>query len=380
MRGGTLVQVRTGRRADAFLHRAAGRVRRPPIAVGRRPPAPTMPAMLNRLLVPPLLGLFRRLAADTVSRVGGSLGILVFHLGIRRRVASRTMAEGLQATGWRRRDLIRRSYASMGASFLELWAIGGVDGPERHVRIINPAWLQLLLARSPSYIFLTGHLGNWEMGAHSVALLRPFIAYAKAQHNAVIDQLANRQRGALGIEVRHAEHGARTAAARIMRALRTGCMLGLMADQAPGSREGQPGYFLGIPTFCFPGPAFFAQRAGVPVVASCCLRRRAGRFAVFLGRPLLPAEIPERVLHQVGMDLLSALIARFPSQYFWQHRRFKDHLDLPPRAEEPWRRYGLRAVAFPAPLIAAVRAGLAPAAPLPADRAPAASTPASAAS
>jgi lauroyl/myristoyl acyltransferase len=42
------------------------------------------------------------------------------------------------------------------------------------------------------------------------------------------------------------------------------------------------------------------------------------------------------------MDRLSAIIAAFPGQYFWHHRRFKRPLELPRRAEEPWRVHGLR--------------------------------------
>ena len=39
--------------------------------------------MLNRLLILPLLRLLSLMAVDTASRVGGSLGLLTFYLGVR---------------------------------------------------------------------------------------------------------------------------------------------------------------------------------------------------------------------------------------------------------------------------------------------------------
>ncbi len=314
--------------------------------------------MLNRLVVLPLLRALNRLAADTASRIGGGLGVLVFHIGIRRRVASACVATALGLRGQARRAVVRRSYASMGASFLEIWTVGGVDGMERHLRFLNPAWQRLVNQRHPGCVFLTPHLGNWDLGAYSLRCFAPrVLAYAKAQHNPRVDELVNAQRARLGTEVLMAEHGDRGAAVKVMRALRDGVPVGLMADQGPGSREGVPAYFFGVPTYCHAGPGFFAKRGRVPIVPGLCVRARAGEFVVLAGRPL-PAEAgDEAVLIQAAMDLLCAMIAALPGQYFWQHRRFKNRLDLPARASEPWRRWGLRLLAEPLLLTRAAEPG-----------------------
>jgi lauroyl/myristoyl acyltransferase len=304
--------------------------------------------MLNRLVVLPLLRLLGRLAADTASRVGGSLGVATFHLGVRRRVASDCVATALGLRGPARRAVVRRSYASMGASFLELWTIGGVDGIENHLSSFAPCWQQLVLTRHPGCILLSPHLGNWDLGGHAVRRTLPrFIGYAKAQHNPEVDAAVNRQRQRAGIEVLFAERGDRTTAVQVLRALRGGVPVGLMADQGPGSREGVPAYFFGVPTYCHAGAGFFAKRAAAPIIPCMCLRLRAGAFAMFVGRPLPAASADEAGLNQAAMDLLAAMIGAVPGQYFWQHRRFKNRLDLPPRAVEPWRTRGLSLFADP---------------------------------
>jgi lauroyl/myristoyl acyltransferase len=310
--------------------------------------------MLNRLLVLPLLRVLNLLAADTASRVGGSLGLVVFHIGVRRRVASACVATALGLTGRTRRAVVKRSYASMGASFLELWSVGGVDGMENHLGFFAPHWQRQVLQRNPGCILLSPHLGNWDLGGNAIRRFLPrFIGYAKAQHNPQVDELVNQQRLRAGIEVLFAERGERATAVQALRALRNGVPLGLMADQGPGSREGEVAYFLGVPTYCHSGPGFFAKRAPAPIIPCMCLRVRAGRFAMFIGRPLFAGSASQSELVQVSMDLLAVMIARFPGQYFWQHRRFKNHLDLPPRPVEPWRSGDLRLLTEPLRLLGA---------------------------
>lgn len=304
--------------------------------------------MLNRLVILPLLRSLRLLAVDTASRLGGSLGVLTFHLGVRRRVASGCIRTALGLTGTRRRDIVRRSYASMGASFTELWTIGGVDGGERHLVGGNPLWLTRLARLHPGCVFLTPHLGNWDLGAHGLARLVPkLLAYAKAQHNAALDALANEQRSRAGITVLLTHHGDRTTAVQVLRALRGGTPVGLMADQGPSSREGTRAIFMGIETYCHAGPGFFAKRTGVPIIPGLCVRRRAGEFTLLVGRPL-PAEAgDEPALIQASMDLLGAMIAAVPGQYFWQHKRFKNHLGIATRSVEPWKIHGLSLINQP---------------------------------
>lgn len=297
---------------------------------------------LNMLIVVPLLRLLNRLAADTASRVGGGLGVLAMHLGVRRRSSQQSLTETLGLRGPARRAVLRRSYATIGATFFELLTVGGPDGIERHVHYATPAWQRLVHRRHPGCVFITPHLGNWDMGAASQRRdCSRLLAYAKAQHNPEVDDYVNTLRRKAGIEVLFAMHGDRTTAVTVLRALRQGAPLGLLADQRPWAEHGAPGYFLGIPTWCLPGSGFFAERCKKPLVPGVCVRRRAGDLVVFAGRPILPTGDEDRTM-QLGLDALSAAIAAFPGQYFWQHHRFKVRLDLPPRSEEPWRTHGLR--------------------------------------
>lgn len=292
--------------------------------------------MLQRLL----LNLLNRLAADTACRLGGTLGVLAWRLGIRRRMAARQVEACLGLRGPQRARLLRASYASIGAQFLQVWTIGGPDGPEHHVRVANPLWAAQVARRHPSAVFLTCHLGDWDMAAHALASLgREVLVYAKAQHNHEMDRMLNERRAAVGVRVILVQPKDRTSAVVALKALRRGAALGMLADQRPSG--GTAGWFLGRAAWCFDGPAFFARKAGVPIVPGFAVRTRAGRTLVVVGRPFA-ASGDHQADVQRCMDLISAMVARHPGQYFWQHRRFAGEPPmLPPRAGHPWRTQGL---------------------------------------
>jgi KDO2-lipid IV(A) lauroyltransferase len=285
-----------------------------------------------------LLGLLGRLSGDTAGRLGACLGLLAGALGIRRRVVDGNLARfGLR--GPARRAVRRRSYATIGANFIELWTVGGVNGPEHGVVMMNPRWLERLRRTEPGCVLVSPHLGSWEMAVGGVApRIGGVQVYAKPLHDRLIDELTNAQRMKLDCSVLLTD---RNAAVQALRRLRAGRCLGLLADQRPADHEAEPAYFLGQATNCHRGPGFFATRAKVPVVPAFCLRTGAGRYHVFVGRPWHPTTADDAT--QVVMDWLSAMVAAFPGQYFWHHKRFAGKTpDLPPRAREPWRERGLR--------------------------------------
>lgn len=295
-------------------------------------------APLFRTLTRVGLNALQFLAADTACRVGGSLGVLAWRLGVRRRLVSRTMEQTLGLRGALRARLARRSYATMGANFLEIWTAGGVDGVERHAWPANPLWAKHVQATNPNLVLATLHMGSWDgalIGGR--ASWTRVLAYAKAQHNEAMDALLNERRAITGAEVLLTRQGDRTGAVTVMKALRSGAVVGLLADQRPRRDEGIAARFLGVATWCHPGPAFFADRAGVQVVPAFALRIRAGQTKIYVLRPFSVAGLSSAAGTQRVMTALSAVVAAFPGQYFWHHRRFTDTPESCPDADPQWR-------------------------------------------
>lgn len=288
-----------------------------------------------------------RLHFRTAERLGGGLGIFVYHLGIRRALVAANMKMTLpDMSARRRRKAIRQSYASLGANVLSMLATYDAEHPfADDWQQMNPQWCEALGRRYPAAVYVTMHLGAWECNAWLTIrhlLQDRIICYATAQHFAAADAAINERRTSLGADMVFVRDGDRRGALDTMRNLRRGLgSVYLLADQGPRPQNGVPAWFLGQPTYCHHGPVIFAQRCGVPIIPCCTIRIGAGRFRYFTGRPLHVDGMSEAAAVQVYMDWISALIARFPGQYFWQHRRFKHAAESPPRDYEPWQAHGL---------------------------------------
>jgi Kdo2-lipid IVA lauroyltransferase/acyltransferase len=284
------------------------------------------------------MSIMQSLSSPTATRLGAWLGVMAFHLGIRRRLVRETLGLTLGVRGPERARLARRAYATMGANFIEIWTAGGQDGIEQHIEVANPTWARVVQARHPSMVMATAHLGSWDAALiGGRPLFSRLLAYAKAQHNVVLDKHLNDCRQITGAEILLTRQGDRTGAVTVLRALRSGAMVGLLADQRPRREEADAGTFLGQSAWCHPGPAFFAQRAGVVVVPGFALRVRSGLTKVYLLRPFQVAGLPPAVATQRVMDVLSALIAAFPGQYFWHHQRFSDVPEAASAPDPRWR-------------------------------------------
>jgi lauroyl/myristoyl acyltransferase len=296
-----------------------------------------MPPLAHRWLVAPLLRALGGLSAATADRCGGALGVAAFHLHIRRRVAADTIQRCLGLRGPARARILRRSYASMGANFLGLFTAGRASGWPLGAEQLNPLATAAWLRTHPAMVCVSGHLGVWDLGACLLARVAGrVIGYAKPQHDPATDEIINACRDRLGIRVVFAAAGDRLAATTALRAARDGIPVCLLGDQRPGRTEGAPGWFFDQPAWCHQGPGFFAVRARMALAPALCLRRRAGRYVGFLGRPRTCADQDTAV--QLAIDLQCALIAACPGQYFWQHRRFAGQPPaLSARTSSPWR-------------------------------------------
>lgn len=181
------------------------------------------------------------------------------------------------------------------------------------------------VARGRGGLVVTGHLGNWELGAfgvrHHGADLR---VMARPLDSPVLDALITPRRG--GAERVIPKVGGLKA---VLRTLRAGGWVALLADQNAG-RHGLFVPFFGLPASTFPTPAALAVRLDVPLYLGVCLRRpgREARFDVHLER-LAPPQTDGPRAERVRLLLaalnraLEAWIRRAPEQYNWAHRRWK---------------------------------------------------------
>jgi KDO2-lipid IV(A) lauroyltransferase len=170
-------------------------------------------------------------------------------------------------------------------------------------------------------IFLTPHLGCFEIIAQAIASRAPLTALYRPPRKPSLKPLAEQARARKGLKLAPANlSGVRT----LLKTLRAGGAIGLLPDQVPGAGEGIWTTFFGRPAYTMTLPAKMHQMSSAPLVLTYAERLSFGRgyaihFVRFDGRL---AGTPEQQARMINAAM-EQLIARCPSQYFWSYNRYK---------------------------------------------------------
>jgi KDO2-lipid IV(A) lauroyltransferase len=183
-------------------------------------------------------------------------------------------------------------------------------------------------------LFLTGHMGAWELKPFAHALYhRPIHFVVRAINNRRVDTLVNHYRSLSGNTPIEKKQSARS----ILRVLRQGGVVGILADQNAALEDSVFVDFLGTPAATTTGIARMARHTGAAVVPvysywDSALRKYRLRYEPALTlEPTQDEESDVRRYTALFNQALGAYIRRFPDQWFWVHRRWKTR----PPGEEP---------------------------------------------
>lgn len=184
----------------------------------------------------------------------------------------------------RRAERAREVWGSFGAVFGEFPHLARLDREaEQRIEVDIRGALAPLQDPPRPAIFVTAHVGNWELttlaaGRYGVPLV---VIYAP-DSNPWIDRLIRRHRRALRCELVPKRGGLRA----LLRALGEGRSLGFLIDTRQD--DGEPVPFFGRPALTSTVPARLAQRAGLQLVPVRAERTAPARFRITFGPPLEP--------------------------------------------------------------------------------------------
>ena len=216
----------------------------------------------------------------------------------------------------------------MAAELPRLWL-----GAAPPCRIVGEEFLLQAHAAGQGTVFLTPHLGCFEMSAQAVArrwgaahgpitvLYRP----ARQPWLARVMETARNRPGMQAVPTTLA--GVR----QMIKALRRGEGVGLLPDQVPPEGQGLWAPFFGRNAYTMTLAARLAQQTGATVLLARCERLSWGRGFVLVIEPL-PAALDdslEAAVLQINRAM-EHVIRQCPDQYLWGYARYKQ-----PRAEAP---------------------------------------------
>lgn len=177
--------------------------------------------------------------------------------------------------------------------------------------------LDELLKQGKGIIFVSAHLGNWELGAAAVAALGyKFNAVALAHPNKKLNELYWRQRTARGI------HGIPLgrAARECMLALRRNEIVAVLGDR-DFTTSRQTVEFFGEPARLPDGPAKLALATGAPLFPIFLIRRPNDTFEFVIDNPIWAdrtRDTVSAVMHKIA-EALERVISQHSEQWFLFH-------------------------------------------------------------
>ena len=170
-------------------------------------------------------------------------------------------------------------------------------------------------------IFLTAHIGNWElMGAYfSVKSNGKLSVVAKPIKNRKVNTLINSIRKKWKIKV--IETGK---ILEMLKDLKRGKYLGILLDQRPKVKEGVLTTFLGKETYTNKGAAVLSKKTGKPVIPAFCFLTSENRYTIKIGKPIYPNGKTIEELTQAYTLEIEKAVRSHPEQWFWFHNRWKN--------------------------------------------------------
>lgn len=276
------------------------------------------------------LALIARVGPGAACRLAGALASCSFLLlRKRRRIAiDNLLKSGVAATPRDARRLARASFRHIGCVIVEsFYAPQLLDsGAGRSAVTIEMSDATRRILEEPGHgmILVSGHIGNWEIGAQVLTRYKPLTGVARAMDNPRVQRLLERRqmRGDFETVDKHMVNPM-----ELIRVLRKDRILALLTDQHAAS-GGVVVEFLGRPAATYATPAVLHRLTRAPIIFGASIRTGTLRYRFVLSEPLNYTFTDDRnadILH-ITQDLalrLEQAVRSNPGQYLWAHRRWK---------------------------------------------------------
>lgn len=234
----------------------------------------------------------------------------------------RHFRENLDAAGLRDPAMRRAAIAGAGRMFTEMPAvwlrpraevtglIRAIDGRE-HV--------EAAMAAGRAMVFLTPHLGCFEIAAQFAAEHFPITALYRPPKLAWLERLVEHGRSQDNVRLARADL---TGVRELLAALARKEAVGILPDQVPGKGEGEWADFFGKPAYTMTLGAKLAARADCVCFLAFGERLPHGAGYTLRIRPYPAAQPGETDARRMNRAL-EALILECPAQYLWGYNRYK---------------------------------------------------------
>lgn len=276
--------------------------------------------------------LFNALPAADAYRLGSRLVRLWLTLDRRhRQVIAKNLELALQLEAESPESLKLRAEISqnLGYNLCELFLLQNLSYRrmlQNNLQITGLENLTPILARNSGAIIVGAHFGNWELAGFLASIIqKPITGVAKP--------IKNKPRLYAAIEKTRQEVGLHTvaklgSAGSLVRILKKGGIVALLADQRARRRYSIWAPFFGYQVATIPSPAVLARLSGCPILPAFLSRIRPLHHQLVIEKPIAVPKTGnnrEVIADYTGRinGILEKHIRKNPAQWFWPHDRWR---------------------------------------------------------
>ena len=265
-----------------------------------------------------LAKILARFSLPTIHRLGSFVGWAIHFLTPAGAKIQRANLKQSQLANHHLNAVIKANIVESGKSLLETFAIWQKKEAEllplvkkiHHWDVVESA-----LKSSKGIIFLTPHLGCFEITSIYYGSLHPITVLYRAPKQAWLKPLIQAGRTRTGVTLAEANaSGVR----KLLQALKRGEAIGILPDQIPAEGEGEWANFFGKPAYTMTLASKLAEKTGAVVIMAF-----GERLANGAGYHLHVKKIESIATPNLLNQAIEAQIAENPSQYLWRYNRYK---------------------------------------------------------
>jgi len=209
-----------------------------------------------------------------------------------------------------------RNFAKYLSDFFK-FAILNSEDIKRLVKVEGRENIDKVLEKGKGGLFVTAHLGNWEMGAIVVGNLGySLYALALPHKDKRINDFFLKQRSSFGAKTIPIGSQIRNC----IRLLKNNDLLAIVGDR-DFANSGQEADFFGRRTILPKGPAFFSLKTGAPILPTFVVRNPDNAFTMYIDKPISinPTGNKEKDLVEITKRYVSVMehyIRSYPDQWY----------------------------------------------------------------
>lgn len=223
--------------------------------------------------------------------------------------------------------LTKRTVFSTLSTALEMPIIWRQDNQWLNSKIVSSAGSEFLTAAMDNgngVIVLCPHIGNWEVFGRKLAEFGPTTSLYQPPKMAFLEETVRLGREKSGAKLVPTN---RSGIAKLIRALKSGEITGILPDQQPDDGSGLYVPFFGVPAYTMTLVHRLIQKTDCQVVLGYALRTAGGFQIIF--KPVDPSIYsPDAIESVVALSrAVESALEEDVSQYQWAYKRFRKQPD-----------------------------------------------------